>query len=310
MSRVEDGDAGAEVDVALALDVPHLRIRGTVGVDGQRVRDSPRNGFLAAVVQVGIRVRQGGSPRELGNIVAPEDPLQLAFGPTGKRRFERDYDRRRHHWRRPLRPVPGIRAWPARYQRPPGRFPAHSGRPVRGAVSGEADLRYSGAAGMRCPGARGPAHEADRAVQAGVPPRRGSRRICASRGWAFQGRHDRGQGIQRRRRGDRRRRGLVPAAAHRHRGSGCIRRHGHSLQGEELQPLPRQAPGDFRRRRFRPGLGAGAAAQSSQCHARSPPLGIPRSSRFSRQDEGAGELRDDAALRGPAACPSVPTAMC
>ena len=62
MPRIEDGNAVREVDVALALDVPKLGIRGTVGIDGQRVRDSPRDGFLAAVLQVGIRVRQERSP--------------------------------------------------------------------------------------------------------------------------------------------------------------------------------------------------------------------------------------------------------
>jgi hypothetical protein len=60
MSRVEDSDAGPEIDIPRALNVPHFGVRRPVGIDGERVRDSPGNGFLAALVQVGIRLRQGG----------------------------------------------------------------------------------------------------------------------------------------------------------------------------------------------------------------------------------------------------------
>jgi len=54
MSRVEDGDARSKIDVPLALDVPHLGVRCMVGIDRERVRDAPRDGFLATLVQVGI----------------------------------------------------------------------------------------------------------------------------------------------------------------------------------------------------------------------------------------------------------------
>src|SRR6185369_16279457 len=62
MARVEDGNARPEIDVPRALNVPQFRVRGPVRVDGERVRDPSGNGFLAALVQVGIRFGQGGSP--------------------------------------------------------------------------------------------------------------------------------------------------------------------------------------------------------------------------------------------------------
>jgi hypothetical protein len=49
---VEHGDAAGEIDVAFALDVPDLGVRGTFGIDGERIRDTARNGGLTAGVKV------------------------------------------------------------------------------------------------------------------------------------------------------------------------------------------------------------------------------------------------------------------
>ena len=49
VAGVENGDAAREVDVALALHVPELRVGGAIGVDGKGVRDAARNGILRGV---------------------------------------------------------------------------------------------------------------------------------------------------------------------------------------------------------------------------------------------------------------------
>ena len=51
---------------------------------------------------------------------------------------------RRHHRRRARGPVRRVRARAPRHQMPPHRHPAESGRPMRRALSGKADLRHPG----------------------------------------------------------------------------------------------------------------------------------------------------------------------
>jgi hypothetical protein len=65
VAGVENGDAAREIDVALPLHVPELRVGSAVRVDGQRIRDPARNGILPALVQFGIR-RQDGFSRAGG----------------------------------------------------------------------------------------------------------------------------------------------------------------------------------------------------------------------------------------------------
>jgi hypothetical protein len=53
--RVENGDARGEIDIAASLDIPDLGVAGAVGVNGQSVGDTSRDGVLAAGVQVCVR---------------------------------------------------------------------------------------------------------------------------------------------------------------------------------------------------------------------------------------------------------------
>ena len=80
--------------------------------------------------------------------------------------------RRRHHRRRADRPVRRVRARPPRHQGASDRHPAEGGRPMRGTLSREADLRHSGLPGDLGPGARRQSDEADPSVRAEVSPRR------------------------------------------------------------------------------------------------------------------------------------------
>ena len=52
MASVQHGDARPEVDVAAAFDVPELRIRGPVHVDGELARHAPGHGQLPALLQL------------------------------------------------------------------------------------------------------------------------------------------------------------------------------------------------------------------------------------------------------------------
>src|SRR6185437_3680505 len=55
VSRVENGDARGEIDVAASLDIPDLGVGGAVGVNRQRVGYTPGDGVLPAGVQVCVR---------------------------------------------------------------------------------------------------------------------------------------------------------------------------------------------------------------------------------------------------------------
>ena len=61
---------------------------------------------------------------------------------------------------------------PPRHQMPPHRHPAESGRPMRRALPGEADLRHSGLSDGDGPGPRRQPDGADRAVPSDLPPQR------------------------------------------------------------------------------------------------------------------------------------------
>ena len=61
VTGVEHGDAAGEVDVAAALDIPQLGVGGALGVHGERVGDTARDGLLTTGVQFGVR-GHGGRP--------------------------------------------------------------------------------------------------------------------------------------------------------------------------------------------------------------------------------------------------------
>ena len=85
-----------------------------------------------------------------------------------------DRDRCRHRRRRPGRPVPGVRARPARDQGAHHRLARLPRRPVHRALSRQADLRHPGRAGVHRQGADRQPAQADRAVRRDLPPRPGS----------------------------------------------------------------------------------------------------------------------------------------
>src|SRR6185437_4528666 len=52
MAGIDHGNAGGEVDVALAVLAPDLGILGALGVDGGRVADAARHGRNSALMKV------------------------------------------------------------------------------------------------------------------------------------------------------------------------------------------------------------------------------------------------------------------
>ena len=99
-----------------------------------------------------------------------------------RRRARRpDRDRCRDRRRRPGRPVPGLRARPARDQGPHHRLARLPRRPVHRALPRQADLRHPGRAGVHRQGAHRQPAQADRALRRDLPPRPGSDRRAASR---------------------------------------------------------------------------------------------------------------------------------
>ena len=125
------------------------------------VRHGPGAGGAPARVAKGSRRPQ---VRRMNDRVNPPEPVRA--GRCGQRRPDphRHGDRRR----RPGRAVRGVRGRPAQHAVPPGRQSRPAGRPVRRALSGQADLRYPGGAALHRPGADRPAAAADPAVRAGA----------------------------------------------------------------------------------------------------------------------------------------------
>ena len=156
----------------------------------------------------------------------------------------------------PVGPVRRVRAGPARHQVPSRRHPRQGRRPVRRALSREADLRHSGDPEDFGAGPGRSAHGADQAVRPDVSSQRDGREHRAHRRAAVP-RHDRRrQGVRVQDRGDRGRRRLVPAQAPadaRHRG---LRRHVGALRRAQDGRVPRQEDPDRRRRRQRARLDA------------------------------------------------------
>jgi hypothetical protein len=52
MSGIDHGDAGAEVDIALAVLAPDLRILGALGVDRGRLAHAARHGRHSALMKL------------------------------------------------------------------------------------------------------------------------------------------------------------------------------------------------------------------------------------------------------------------
>jgi hypothetical protein len=48
MSRIDDGDAAAEIDEATAFDVPQFRVLGARDNDGRACADATRDNFVAS----------------------------------------------------------------------------------------------------------------------------------------------------------------------------------------------------------------------------------------------------------------------
>ncbi len=174
---------------------------------------------------------------------------------------------------------------------------AHPGRPVHRAVSRQAHLRHPGAAGLRCAGAGRPAAAADRAVQCATAPRPGSHPAPQARGRPLRGRNHPRHALRCRRGGDRRRRGIVPAAAYRRARRGTVRGQEHPLPRARRGELPRQETGDFRRRRFGARLGHRLRRQGRGRHAGAPARGIQGGAGLGGQDEGARGGRSGAVHR-------------
>ena len=82
----------------------------------------------------------------------------------------------------PVGPVRGVRGRPAQHAVPPGRQPRQDRRPVRRALSGQADLRHPGGAALHRRAADRAAARADPAVRAALPPR--ASRPSASSAWS------------------------------------------------------------------------------------------------------------------------------
>ena len=137
--------------------------------------------------------------------------------------------RGRDHWRGSVWAVPGVRARSAGHDLPPGRFAGRTRRTVHRAVPRQADLRHSGAAGVRRAGAGRPPAAADRAVQCAAASRPGSHAAAQARGRPLRRRDRARHALRCRRGGHRRWRRLVPAAAHRRAERGSVRRHATSI---------------------------------------------------------------------------------
>ena len=217
--------------------------------------------------------------------------------PIASRRFEIDRYRSPDYRSRSLRPVPGVRAGSAGHELPRRRFARDPRRPVHRAVSRQAHLRHPGAAGLRCAGAGRPAAAADHAFQCAAAPRPGSHQLAQARGRPLRSRNRPGHALRCRRGGDRRRRGIVPAAPHRGAGRGTLRGPEHPLPRARRGELPRQETGDIRRWRFRARLGHRLRRQGRGRHAGAPAHRIQGGTGLGGKDAGARGGRSGAVHR-------------
>ena len=165
----------------------------------------------------------------------------------------------------PDRPVRGVRARPPRHQGPPRRHPAQDRRPMRRALSGEADLRHPRLPDRHRPGPRRQPAAPDRAVQADLPSRRDGRDHGDDRhggGAAFPRQHRCRQDLR--------------LQEHPHRG------------GRRLVPAEEAADRQYRRlrghrrvlRRAQDGRPSAASASSSSAAATRPSTGPSTCSRW------------------------------
>ena len=207
---------------------------------------------------------------------------------------EVDQDRRAHHRRGPGRPVRRVRARPARHEGASDRHPRQGRRPVRRALSREADLRHSR---HSLDHRRGPDRRADGADQA-VRARRSisarwSRRSRRSAIRCSASPPTRGKVFEAK---------VIVIAA----GGGSFQPKRPPIPGIEAYEsevgllrgapdggVPRQAPADRRRRRLRARLDAQPRAAREPPHAAAPPRRIPRRARQRQQDDGAGRRGKD-----------------
>ena len=362
---IEHGDAAGEIDVALAFDVPELRVGSAVGVDGQGVRDSARNGVLAALLQFGVG-RQSGSPAR------SEARCGESCGILSEC-LERAANARRAARACPRTLANSGRHGTARRERPSasvmrcGAGPSTMGgldlsaeatvlsqnpSPVPGqAITAEVVIIGAGPCGLfqvfelgllgigahlvdslahpggQCAelypekpiydipalpvcGAQELVDRLMKQIEPFHPSSTSARKSSSSRAGRT------GASMSGPTTGTTFDAGAVVIAA----GVGSFQPRRIGIEGSEAfegsalhyrvknsSTSARPAPGDLRRRRFGARLDAGAAAQSAQRDARSPPARVPRRAGLGRQDAGTCRGRTHAAVRGAAAFVSSST---